>query len=549
MSRQIAIAMFLLAMVAGLILTVPGSGTADDSTFDLSAIRSIAVQSGGRLKPMDTLAREIVRLVTGKERFQGEDPVFTVLRWAAEPEKTNEEAVVEVRNLALKKELGLAPDRRWYSFHELVGSTGFQAMQERIRARSEAGAKLDPADQDASTMLSRLGALDELLGGHSLTIVPNPAGMKEPWACIADVETGKAAVDTEQSKVLAEAYRSMLGAMRAGDVRTFNRTASSLSAELRRAGPYPSQELLAQEIHYNRFHPFRAAWLVYLVAILIFLVPVKQSYQLGVVATWIGFALHGYGFYLRTLIGGRAPVTNMYESVVWAAFGAILFALVLGLRRKSAVLLIVANAAAVVALILADNLPAVLDPSIKPLAPVLRNNFWLTTHVITIMLGYAAFMLALGLGHVVLWKKLVGSEKPTRELDLVLYRTLQVGVLFLAAGTILGGVWANYSWGRFWGWDPKEVWALIALLLYLALLHGRYCGWVRSFEMAAGAVLGFLGVLMAWYGVNFVLGAGLHSYGFGNGGVGYVAAFAVAEMAFVGLAAWKHYGRGRSKAE
>jgi hypothetical protein len=118
----------------------------------------------------------------------------------------------------------------------------------------------------------------------------------------------------------------------------------------------------------------------------------------------------------------------------------------------------------------------------------------------------------------------------------LLYRALQIGVLLLAAGTILGGVWANYSWGRFWGWDPKETWALFALLLYIFALHGKIAGWWRNFGMAVAAAISFNGVLMAWYGVNFVLGKGLHSYGFsGGGGLKWVALIVAADLLFVGI--------------
>ncbi len=105
-----------------------------------------------------------------------------------------------------------------------------------------------------------------------------------------------------------------------------------------------------------------------------------------------------------------------------------------------------------------------------------------------------------------------------KPLSNFIYRTMQVGVLLIAAGTILGGVWADYSWGRFWGWDPKEVWALITLLVYLIPLHGRFAGWVSTFGLVVASVVCFLSVVMAWYGVNFVLGVGLHSYGFVEGG-------------------------------
>ena len=165
------------------------------------------------------------------------------------------------------------------------------------------------------------------------------------------------------------------------------------------------------------------------------------------------------------------------------------------------------------------------------------------------MSSYAAFALALVLGNVVLGQYLrqdlararSRGAPATRSASIdantnFIYRAIQIGVLLVAAGTILGGLWADVSWGRFWGWDPKEVWALVVLLTYLALLHGRFAGWVGHFGTAAGAVLCFTSVLMSWYGVNFVLGVGKHTYGFGSGGFGYVAAYVVAQWAFVAVA-------------
>jgi ABC-type transport system involved in cytochrome c biogenesis permease subunit len=126
-----------------------------------------------------------------------------------------------------------------------------------------------------------------------------------------------------------------------------------------------------------------------------------------------------------------------------------------------------------------------------------------------------------------------------KPLSNFVYRAMQVGVLLVAAGTILGGVWADVSWGRFWGWDPKEVWALITLLVYLIPLHGRFAGWVSTFGLIVASVVCYMSVLMAWYGVNFVLGVGLHSYGFVEGGgqgvVWTVAAAVIAVAAAAGL--------------
>ena len=168
----------------------------------------------------------------------------------------------------------------------------------------------------------------------------------------------------------------------------------------------------------------------------------------------------------------------------------------------------------------------------SPLQPVLRDNFWLTIHVLTIVSSYAAGALAWGLGCLSLGYYLFGTyrtqSRTTGKKRLApeactalagyIYKAMQVAVMLLAAGTILGGLWADVSWGRFWGWDPKEVWALVSLLAYLVVLHGRYAGWIGNFGIAAGSVAGAAVIGMSWYGVNFLLGAGLHSYGFGKGG-------------------------------
>jgi cytochrome c biogenesis factor len=156
-------------------------------------------------------------------------------------------------------------------------------------------------------------------------------------------------------------------------------------------------------------------------------------------------------------------------------------------------------------------------------------------------------MLAWGLGNVGLGYYILGKNRPEviKPIALFAYRSIQVGFLLLAAGTILGGWWAADSWGRFWGWDPKETWALIALLGYAVILHARFAGLIGLFGLLAGAVIAFSGVVMAWYGVNFVLGAGLHAYAFGDGGRLYVLSATVLNLVYVGFACYR-YGSGQN---
>jgi ABC-type transport system involved in cytochrome c biogenesis permease subunit len=221
----------------------------------------------------------------------------------------------------------------------------------------------------------------------------------------------------------------------------------------------------------------------------------------------------------------------------------MVFAVILEAVYRKRYFLYAGLPAAVLTLIVADSDSTILDASINPLTAVLRNNMWLTIHVLTIVSSYAAFVLTAALGHIALAMTFWGKRyaRAQAEVYFYIYRAMQIGILLLATGTILGGVWANYSWGRFWGWDPKETWALITLLCYLALLHGRLAGWWRGFGLAVGSVLCFLSVMMSWYGVNFILGQNgksLHSYGLSTGGFGYATGFAGFELAFVFVVVW-----------
>ena len=189
-------------------------------------------------------------------------------------------------------------------------------------------------------------------------------------------------------------------------------------------------------------------------------------------------------------------------------------------------------------LLLAEGFPVVLDPTISPLVPVLRSNLWLTIHVLTIVASYGALALATVLAHVYGWLYVTRRtpHPALPALGLFLYRAIQVGVVLLAGGIMLGAVWANASWGRYWGWDPKETWALITLLWFLAILHGRFAGWLKGIGVALATISGFFLLLMTYYGVSFYL-VGLHSYAGGHAKPlpSLLVAYLIAELAFMTL--------------
>ncbi len=328
------------------------------------------------------------------------------------------------------------------------------------------------------------------------------------------------------------------------------KTLKSLGAAAKEKIPnsaYPSEETIARELHFNRSNPF--LWTTYIstLAALVLLGATifdsKRMYQIGY---WVlmaaGISLL-YGVVLRVMIAGRPPVSNLYETMIWAPATMMVLAFVLDRLYGHPLILFACAAATALCTGFSHMLPIHFGATISPLQPVLATRFWLMVHVLDIVGSYGMFMLAWMIGNVAMvmsfFKRFDQAE--LHRLATFCYRSIQVGVLMLASGTILGGVWAADSWGRFWGWDPKEIGALVALLGYLALLHARFVGMVRNFGMLAGSIYAFAGVVFAWYGVN-MLGAGLHSYGFAEGGEALVFPIVFANIALAVAAQIYNFG-------
>jgi len=448
----------------------------------------------------------------------------------------------------LKEQIGLDKTQRRFSFAQLTGSSDLQRITNEARAHKRAEQSLDRSEQEALSVSDRLALLGNVMTGNALLIVPAPRTETDPWA-VPDPAAVSSYYNEAQFAPAFSQVTKMTGAYGQGDAFNFSSAARQLRENLRGLSPsiYPQERQLRLEYFYNHFESFyRAIW-CYVIALVILIAAHLRKRgtalrNIGVAVAILGLAFQASGIVMRCLIAGRPPVTNMYESIIWVSLAVSFFGMIFFARYRTPVYLLAALPVTLVALLLVHQMPIAMPSSIDPLVPVLRDNFWLTIHVLTITLSYAAFALAMGFGHILLWRyaRNPAAASADAPMHFWLYRVLQLGVLLLAAGTILGGVWANYSWGRFWGWDPKETWALIALLCYILTLHGRLAGWWTEFGLVVASVVCFLAVLMAWYGVNFVLGKGLHSYGFGIGGETYVATFVIVDLLFVAFAIWRY---------
>jgi len=548
--------LFIFALAITAIFKGTGYGASEPSAannggVDFKQWGLLAIQDGGRRKPVDTFARETLIRITGRSTYEDEtgrkwQPNDFVLSALLETHAWKNEPMVLISIGQLIESLGLDKTKKRFSFAQLAGSSELQRIANEARARKRAEQTLDRVQQEALSVTDRLALLSKVMDGSALLIIPAPESETDPW--IGPSEFSRYYADVQFAPVQTQ-LRTLATAYTQGDGFNFSRAASQLRESLRKLSPsiYPQDGQLRLEYFYNHFAGFyRAIW-CYGIAFLALLVAHLRKrgralQNIGVAIALLALAFQASGIVMRCMIGGRPPVTNMYESIIWVSFAVSFFGMVFFARYRTPVYLLAALPVTLIALLLVHQMPIAMPSSIDPLVPVLRDNFWLTVHVLTITLSYAAFALAMGFGHILLWQyaRNPAAASADAPMHFWLYRVLQLGVLLLAAGTILGGVWANYSWGRFWGWDPKETWALIALLCYILTLHGRLAGWWSEFGLVVASVVCFLAVLMAWYGVNFVLGKGLHSYGFGIGGETYVAIFVGLDLLFVAFAIWRY---------
>ncbi|MBI3533863.1 MAG: cytochrome c biogenesis protein CcsA [Deltaproteobacteria bacterium] len=226
---------------------------------------------------------------------------------------------------------------------------------------------------------------------------------------------------------------------------------------------------------------------------------------------------------------------------MWSGFVAFFISSLLGLKWKNAKILAAGFAGNAICFFMMKFATGMLDSTIQPLVPVLRDNFWLSTHVTSITFSYGCFFLSWIVANALLIAFIFKNKKShfvhsLNEWNRFLRVAIQIGAVFLAAGVLLGGIWADYSWGRFWGWDPKETWSLISLIVYVMILHGKYVGWFKDIVFTMITAFGFMFILMAWFGVNYILATGLHSYGFSSGGALFLAIIFLAQLSILGVA-------------
>ncbi|MCX5768955.1 MAG: cytochrome c biogenesis protein CcsA, partial [Candidatus Hydrogenedentes bacterium] len=333
--------------------------------------------------------------------------------------------------------------------------------------------------------------------------------------------------------------------------RQFHQTVTAMAAARGEYGKIPL------EVVFYRAQFFYYALVLYILAFLLIAVqwlrPPKsgagllRAANLGLVA--LPTVLLIAGIVMRSIIRGRPPVTTLYETILFCTAVAAAVSLFIEFMNRQRIALAVGALLGVAGMFLANKYEVSEGADTMPsMVAVLDTNFWLATHVTTIAIGYGAGLLASAMAHVYVFGRLVGRigrigrigpierEERQRGLARTVYGVLCFSLLFSVLGTVLGGIWANESWGRFWGWDPKENGALMIVLWQLAILHARRGGLIGDLGVNLGVIAGGLVIAFSWFGVN-LLGVGLHSYGFTSGTFAALAAFYAIEAVVIAAGA------------
>lgn len=433
------------------------------------------------------------------------------------------------------------------AYNRLKTTLGPAAEQDLDKAlaefqnRFEAGRKAYMARmQDQEFDSAALEWLGEAFEAPIIVPADHAGTQKDEWKPVARsiVETSNSGAPLHYS---IPAFHKMAVAYRAGKPADFNAAVAEYQQKL--APSFPQQLNKARrEQFFNRIEPFYKATVLFVCAFVLALgywvKPGQWDWlrKAAVGVVLLALAVHTTGLLFRMFLEGRPPVTNLYSSAIFIGWGATILGLVLERFWKNSIGVVVSSVIGFLSLIIAHHLSLSGD-TMKMLEAVLDTNFWLATHVVVVTLGYASTFVAgfLGIIYIVRGVLTRSLDEATRKsLNRMIYGIICFATLFSFVGTVLGGIWADQSWGRFWGWDPKENGALIIVLWNALILHARWGGMIRERGMATSAVVGNIVTSWSWFGVN-MLNIGLHSYGFMGEAFKWLLIFVVSQLVLIGL--------------
>jgi ABC-type transport system involved in cytochrome c biogenesis permease subunit len=571
-----------------------------DEAFNLAAFGKLPVLVGGRVKPLDTVARNSLLIIRSRQILRLEDGrQISAIKWLADtlfnaPVADQYPAFV-IQNADV---LGLfgwqQSDRKYFSFAQLtpflkqIDEQGEQADKLQAVERSayqsailnlrnalvlyqrlknsvqpegaeDFAAELQAFEQVVPNAARaararesgenfdqrQLDQIAEVIQGYErladmayLLAIPPPVGAAD-WRSVGQAIIQSVAAGGIDPTV--KLYASLGDVYRAGDQPTFDRTVDRLKERIAQLQPSGTKRA-RYEFFFNAVDPFTHSMTLYVLAFLLactsWLIWQRPLNRAAFYLLLLALAVHSFGLFSRMYLQERPPVTNLYSSAIFIGWGAVIVALILERIFRDGIGAACAGAIGFITLIIAHHLAGNGD-TLEMLQAVLDTNIWLATHVVAITTGYSAMFLA-GMLAIIYIIRGVFTRSLTKQtadsLARMTYGVVCFATLFSFVGTVLGGIWADQSWGRFWGWDPKENGAVLIVLWCAIILHARWGGFVRQRGLMIMAIFGNVVTSFSWFGVN-MLGVGLHSYGFMQKAFPWLVGFIISQLALMCMAA------------
>ncbi len=558
--------------LAGVLLAMLPSGKVRG--FDVPGYASLPVLEGGRVKPLDSIARNSLLMIHSRQglRFKGrsvgaDEWLLDVMFRPAEADQQPIFVIDDPDVLGLINARQLQ-NRSYFSFNDL--GPHLEEIQKQAQTAQQVNPQQRTRFQSAVVNLFeriflyyKLRNTMQLAGTPGLAfelqavatpeaaqrqadlaqlaqfrpLPPLPGQSADAWQNVG--EALRTAAGTGQMRPELVLFAQAGSAYASGDAQGFNAAVAQLSGRMQAERPGVVRQA-DHEVLFNRTQPFYLGMWLYILALLaVFVSWAWKSEVLRPTAfslALVGALVHTGGLAFRIILQGRPPVTNLYSSAVFVGWGAVVLGLILERLYRNGFGTAVATAAGFASLIVAQHLGMDGD-TMEMMRAVLDSNFWLATHVVTITIGYSGTFLAgaIAIGYT-LRKHLVpdADAETTKSLVSMAYGIICFALFFSFVGTVLGGIWADQSWGRFWGWDPKENGALLIVLWNAIILHARWAGYVRERGIMAMAIFGNIITSLSWFGVN-LLGVGLHTYGFTNSGFWSLMGFDASQVVLLVL--------------
>ena len=512
----------------------------------------------GRIVPLHTMCLNLLRKIYRADKYENLNAVQTIMSMHLSPASWMEKKIIQVPS-ALRDELKLDS---YASIKDLITDKNeFKWAKEYEVAFQKLESKRNEFDKNLLKLTDRFQLINTFPSWDYMRLIPLKNDKNNTWYVPLDERVY--AGDSVAFYISMGYFKEVFLAAKSNDYTNANAELKKLIAIQRTAGAdvVPSEFAVDLEIRYNKLNIFKSAqnsyFLIGLLSLIIFFISIflKTSSKVAKIIRITGkvftalllliFLYHGAGLGMRWYISGHAPWSNGYEAVVFIAWVSMLAGFIFSRKNPS----VLAGTALLAGLMIWVTQMNLLDPEITPLQPVLKS-YWLMIHVaiITGSYGFLGLSAILGLFNLTLFifrsaknAKLVNIH--ISEITYISEMTMTVGLFMLTIGTFLGGIWANESWGRYWGWDPKETWALVSVLVYAVILHLRYIPALSGkFLFNSVSLWGYAAILFTFFGVNFYL-VGLHSYAQGEG-LGTIPSWLIVTIIifglFTALAAWRN---------